>query len=435
VPHAWAACAGALVFALHPVQVEPVGWVAGLKDVLCGCLSFAAIWTYLLAVRAAVDSPRERPAQAMLYTLATVLLALAMLAKPTAMVVPAVAFVLHVWGLRRPAREAAMALLPWFVLAVGCAVVAKLAQPAHGVPGAPPWARPLLAGDAIAFYLYKLVFPAWLGIDYGWRPPVIVTRWWFYVLWVIPVALAVWIVRNRKRRPELFAAGAVFALGVAPVLGFTTFLFQYFSTVADHYLYISMLGPAIAVAWFVSQRSTRDTFAIATTVLVILVARSMLQTRVWQNDFTLFTNAVRVNPDSFMAWRNLGYAHRFGGSAEEAERALRRAIELKPDYWEARQDLAQILFADGRADEGIAQVEESIRIKSRLPAVLGIDHTEDLIKFGDTLMSLGRYEEAARQYRLALERRPLDAGVRQKLIEAESKSQPTTAKPTPATAR
>ena len=419
----WAACAGALVFALHPVQVEAVAWVAGLKDVMCGCLSMLAIWLYLLAVDAPTDGERRR--RHALYVTATLALVLAMLSKPTAMVVPAIALVLHVWGLGRPARDALAPLLPWFALSVACAVIAKLAQPAHGVPAAPLWARPILAGDALAFYLFKLVFPAKLGIDYGWRPTVIVREWWFYVIWIIPVVLFVGLLLNRKRSPIMLAAAAVFVIGVSPVLGFSTFLFQFFSTVADHYVYISMLGVALAVAGLLAQRSGRSAWVIVFVALVLMAARSVVQTQVWHDDLTLFGNAIRVNPQSFVARNNLAHAYKLYGHLDEAERVLREAIDLKPDYWEARQNLADILFMTGRAPAGVAQVKESIAIKSRLPVVLGLDVVEDHVKLGDTMMSLGWYDDAAAQYRIALHRRPNHPIILRKLDEATSKAAST----------
>jgi tetratricopeptide (TPR) repeat protein len=429
VRNEWAACAGAMVFALHPVQVEAVAWVAGLKDVMCGCLSMLALWAYL----GSVDEPRP-PMRRTTYLIATAALILAMLAKPTAMVVPFIALVLHVWGIGRPAREASARLAPWFALSIACAVVAKLAQPAHGVPAIPLWARCFLAGDALAFYLYKLVFPASLGIDYGWRPTAIVQRWWFYVLWIVPTAALALLLLNRKRNSLLFAAGAIFALGVAPVLGFSTFLFQFFSTVADHYLYISMVGVALAVASLLAHTSKASARILAAVAIVALGARSIVQTQVWHDDFTLFGNAIRVNPRSFVARNNLAHALRLYGRLDEAERALREAIELKPDYWEARQNLADIYFMTGRAPQGVEQVKRSIDVKAKLPPQLGFDVVEDHVKLGDTLMSIGWYDDAAEQYRTALRLRPLYPTARRKLEEAEANLRTTPTRPTTTTA-
>ena len=223
----------------------------------------------------------------------------------------------------------------------------------------------------------------------------------------------------------MLAAAAVFVIGVSPVLGFSTFLFQFFSTVADHYVYISMLGVALAVAGLLAQRSGRSAWVIVFVALVLMAARSVVQTQVWHDDLTLFGNAIRVNPQSFVARNNLAHAYKFYGHLDEAERVLREAIDLKPDYWEARQNLADILFMTGRAPAGVAQVKESIAIKSRLPVVLGLDVVEDHVKLGDTMMSLGWYDDAAAQYRIALHRRPNHPIILRKLDEATSKAAST----------
>jgi protein O-mannosyl-transferase len=458
VPHAGAAGIGAMVFALHPVQVEPVGWAAGLKDVLCGCLSFAAILAYLqfvsprgLSSDSAVEGGQKAPSQpssegpspgtssrpragtaaraagpglsaTRCYAAGTLALLLAMLAKPTAMVVPAVALVLHLLVLRRPPREVMRWLWPWFLLSLLCAIIARLVQPAHGVPGAPLWARPLLVGNSLAFYLYKLVWPVHLGIDYGWRPTRIIGEWWFYMLWIIPLLLFTWLLLNVRRRPELLAAGAIFVIGASPVLGLVTFLFQYFSTVADHYLYISMLGPALAVAWLVSLRPRPGVMVFSAVILLALGARTIAQTRVWQNDFTLFTTAIRVNPQSFMSWHNLGFAQKQAGQLAEAEQSFRAALDLKPDYWEAHWNLADVLLATGQEDEALRHLREAMEHRRMLPERLRIDYREDHLRLGDTLMSLGRYGEAAEEYRLLLQLRPSHPVARQRLLDALGRS-------------
>ena len=126
----WAAFAGALLFALHPVQVEPVAWVTGLKDVLAGCLSLAAIWQYLIYAAAPAVATKEStggrgkrgPAEswtlsflpgapAFHYALATLAFVLALFAKPSAAVAPAVAWLLDRWVLMRPTKQSRMPLI------------------------------------------------------------------------------------------------------------------------------------------------------------------------------------------------------------------------------------------------------------------------------------------------------------------------------------
>jgi tetratricopeptide (TPR) repeat protein len=315
------------------------------------------------------------------------------------------------------------------VLSLACAIIAKWAQPAHGVPGIELWKRPFLAGNALAYYLYKLIFPLRLGLDYGWRPPAIAQQWWFWVPWIMPAALLVILLLGRKRVPELWAAALVFVIGVAPVLGFSRFLFQFFSTVADHYLYLAMLGPALAAAWVVARSFNRIVLAACAIVLIAIGARTFLQARHWQNDLTLFQHAIDVNPDSFLFTRNLGYVYKMRGQYDLAEPLLRRAIQIKPDHWEAHLDLAEILFVRGEIDEAIGHVETAIQIKRALPEGLGVDYVQNQVTLADTLVGLGRFERAVKYYRQAIEARPLDVELRQKLDEAIRLARETATRP------
>jgi tetratricopeptide (TPR) repeat protein len=326
-----AALIGALAFALHPVQVETVGWVSGTKDLLCGAFAFLAIWLYLHYAR----DPRARRAR-IYYALGLVAMVLAILSKPTAMVVPLIVAVLDYFLVRRRATAVLRSLAPWALVAASLAVVAAMVQPASGIESVPLAQRPFLAGFTLAFYLAKLIAPLHLAFDYGWRPPLLSGHWWFHVAWIVPAALAVvaWI--YRRRAPALAAAAIVFVAGVAPVLGLSRFEFQVFSTVADHYLYLSMLGVAIVAAWAVaSARRSRPALIIAAIVLAAWGVRSFVQARVWRDDFALESHILSVNPDSFAAYAQLatswGYRanrHRAAGETDQARDAYRTAADL-----------------------------------------------------------------------------------------------------------
>ena len=183
---AWAACGGTLLFAVHPLQVEAVAWATGFKDVLCGVLSCVALWQYLLYARDQADaaasdtsSSAHRRGPRGRYWLATGVFALALLAKPTAVVVPVVAWLLEVWGWPQTWRRRRWALLAWLGLAMlwgWCTT--QVQPPAAGAFIPPVWTRLLIAGDAVTFYLSKLALPLWLGPDYGRSPAVLLSQGW-----------------------------------------------------------------------------------------------------------------------------------------------------------------------------------------------------------------------------------------------------------------
>jgi hypothetical protein len=361
--HDWAALTGALLFALHPVQVEAVGWVSGMKDVLCGLLGLIAVWQYVLF---AAHGPAKHKLH---YALGTVAFIGAMLSKPAAVVVPLVALAIDVLILRRRARAALASLAPWFILMIPCIIWTKAAQPGTDVPAVPMWARPIIALDSLAFYLGKLVAPIGLTVDYG-RTPVWVhtsNAWWF--TWLVPasVTFLVWLLR--KRHPELLAAGGIFVVGLLPVLGFLPFLFQHFSGVGDHYLYLSMLGVALAASVLVRRYPNRLTAVAASLVLVLLAVLTVRQSRVWHDDLALWSHNVKVNPQSSLAQLNLGSAYFRAGDLSRAESCYREAIRINPDDDAAHDNLAMVLIRTGRREEAMQhtnQVLEINRSKSRV---------------------------------------------------------------------
>jgi hypothetical protein len=309
----WAATGGATLFAVHPVQVESVAWASGAKDLLCGLLAVCAIYLYVLYAR------REEPAiesasplkKRVYYWAGAVVLVLAMLAKPSAMVVPVIVAAVDGLLIGRAWRKVLWAAGGWAVVVLPLVVVARIAQDAGAVTPVEVWRRPLIAADAVSFYLWKLIWPAGMGPDYGRRPTVVMEIWggaWQYLIWVVPAAIAVWAWRGRVRRPWVLAGAVVFVAAVGPVLGFTPFMFQYMSTVADHYLYLAMLGPAVGATWLLVRYRQRIAYAGAGLALVALAVRSNVQLAVWHDDPTLWAHTLAACPDSFVAPTNVAAA-------------------------------------------------------------------------------------------------------------------------------
>jgi tetratricopeptide (TPR) repeat protein len=407
----WGACAGALLFALHPVQVEPVAWITGMKDVLAGFLSLVAVWQYLGYSTATSSSAKvtDESAKASAekgdtlnpgqkgyhYVLATLAFLLALLAKPTAAVVPLAAWLLDYWILRRSVSRRTLVLLGWTVLAVPFIAFAKLTQPDTAMKFiAPVWARPLVAGDALAFYLYKLVWPLWLGPDYGRSPEWVLQQRWIFVSWIVPCGLAVLIWLRKEWRPWLVASLGVFFVGVLPASGLIPFVFQSISTVADRYLYFSMLGPALAVAWLLSQYHGRLVVVGCVLMLGLLGVRTASQTQVWRDTMTLFTQASAVNPQSWTAHYNVGMALVGQGNLEEGIGHYRRALQIDPESARTQNELGIALARQGKVSEAIESYQQALRL---LPG-FALPH----YNLGNLLKGQGKLTEALRHYQEAV---------------------------------
>lgn len=402
-----AAVIGALLYALHPVQAETVAWASGTKDLLAGLLGTSALLAYL----AHADASRRPSARHAIWWAATGLYVAAMLAKPSAITVPLVAAALDLLLLRRPWRAVLPAVAPWLVIAVPFAIIAKEAQPGLSLDRVPPWAPPLVAADSVAFYLGKLFLPVRLAFDYGRPPGRLVEEGWIYWTWAAPLAafLAAVAALARGHRVPM-ASLAVFVLAPLPVLGLTPFMFQYYSTTADHYLYVAMLGPSLLAAWLVSLRpGHRGTWITAAVVLVVLGGLSIRQAGFWRDGETLFAHNVRVSPRGWAGLNNLALVRAGQGRYDEAADLLRRAVAARPDSINALQNLREVLtMLPGHADECMALLRREIRLKQDLPYWAAGAYWTDHNHMGKLLLLRGEYQKAANHFTVLNRMQPDD---------------------------
>ncbi len=381
---------GALVFALHPVQAEPVGWVSGFKDTFSGFWSLLAVLIFLRSV-ATVGRPVWGG-----YAAATVAFAVALCAKPAAVVVPPMAAVLA-WagGDRRPRRTLAL-LAPWLVLAVPIVWVTHGQQSdVTAMTWDPPAVRPLVAADALAFYARQVAWPADLAVDYGRTP----TWVWDHraaaaagiATTVLAVAAALFLCRRRRPVP---AGVAVFVVGVGPVLGLVPFIYQQFSTVSDRYLYLPMVGVGLIAAWAVAATGRRGVI-VAVAVVAALAVRTAVQVGTWRDTAHLFTHTLTVNPSSAMAYDGLATAAERSGRLAEAESADRAAVRLDPAEPKYHLALYRVLARTGRPAE--AQLERAEMKRSAAMRVLRLDPDSPAAHRGlaEAYAALGRPADAA----------------------------------------
>ena len=395
-----AVAAGALAFGLHPVQVETVAWVSGLRDVLGGALSLAAIELFL----SWLDGPRSR-LNWMRYAGATLLLFLAFGSKPGTVVTPALALICGLWLLKAESRRLGLLLwlIPWFLFAVAEVVLTSHAQPAAELARSlvPLWARPFVAGDALAFYLGKLFWPLppWgLCADYGRSPNSLFDAgilWWS---WIVPVVVAAVLAIFRKLRIYLIPC-LLLAIGVLPTLGLIPFNFQVVSTVSDRYLYLGMLGPALALALFVLRGSAVIRGAIVSLLVVGWAVVSLIQLPCWAAGEVFFPAILARNPTSWKSRHNYACTLDAQGKLTEALKEFSEAIRLRPSNAEAYNDAALTLLKLGRRQEAIQCFQQSLQVRATAGAARNL--AAALLMNGDPV-------QAAKVYRVAMQIDPGD---------------------------
>jgi hypothetical protein len=438
-PRAWSADVrafiGAAVFAVHPIQVETVAWTSGLKDALWGLWAAAAVVCYLRWMEGseANGSPRRRHGW---WWAGLVCFVLGTWSKPTAMVIPALVLAVDL-VVRRQWRAAAWSTAGWFAIVPVVMLWTRYAQPGGGVPTLSLPYRPLIVLDSLAFYLGKLVLPVGLTFDYGRTPLSIVESGAIYWTWVFPVAVGaavVWIGRRAYSSGERSAALPVlgagwFVIACSPVLGAIPFLFQYYSTVSDHYVYSSMVGVAIGVAWAAGRVGSAGKGTAVVLLVALLgfwVVRSAQQMGTWRDSTALYEHALKVNPRSFASMTNLGGMWLYkgdvagGGSAGRADykRAMvfyDSAVVTRDDYSVAWDFRAVALLRLGEREEGIRSLLKALDVASKVPRGVRGPMMVSNLMLGQYFVDNGRYADALRHL-LAVEAENRELGT---LPEAE----------------
>jgi len=348
------AALGAAFYALHPLQVEPVAWISGLRDVLGGCLGLAS-----LVILFGAD--RVRPIRGVV---ATLFFLASLAAKPAGVALPLIAGVLAVMPFRWSWRQMLTVLGPWLLIGAAWVLLTSRAQWAAelAVGLVPTWMRPLVAGDALGFYLLKVFVPLGLSADYGRSPDTVLSSgilWW---LWLWPAAVAALLILRKPLRIYLVPF-AIFVTALLPTLGLVPFNFQLVSTVADRYMYFAMIGPALALAMIVVQSAQNRVTAAATLWVAALVALTVWRLPVWSEDLKLFAATLETNPHSWKAKHNYASALDDRGRTADGERLMREVIARRPDSAEAYNDMGVMLWKLGRQDEAAAAMRQSVIIR------------------------------------------------------------------------
>lgn len=396
VANEWAALGGALVFAVHPLQVESVAWISETRGLLSALFSLLTIEWYLSFRQAATRGPTYA-----WYAAALAMLSLGLLSKPSAVAVPVFCAALDYFVFKRDYKSIALAVAPFLALGAVFVVVTKGEQGDEVVSTvAPLWSRPLLALDVVAFYLAKLVWPWPLVADYAWRVDYLLSQWWFYALWIVP--LLVGVALYWKRPGDKVLAGLVMLVaGIAPVLGFVPFAYQEISTVADRYMYLSMFGVALVVAALVARFPRRTTLVTLGAGLGLLFGLASLQVDHWRTDRDLFVHTLAHSPRSWTALTHIGTTDLHEERYDSAIRYLRRAIELNPRRYLAYANLAWALNEQGQPAQALEFANEAARLQPRAAKALTVK--------GEILTDLKRYDEAVALLRKAIEIDPQDA--------------------------
>ena len=388
----------ALLFALHPVCVESVAWIAEQKNTLSAVFYFCAALAYLR-----FDEGRRARG----YALATVLFAAALLTKTVTATLPAALLVVFWWRRGRlSGRRDVAPLLPWFMLSGGAgwltAWVERTRIGAEGADFALGWVdRGLLAGRVVWFYLGKLVWPADLIFIYPRWTLNAADPWaWLFPLGVLAVlGTLCW----RRRRLAGALAGSLYFVGTLfPALGFINVYPFIYSFVADHFQYLACVGiltlAAAGIATLAESLPPWPRRLLPGLLLLGLGALTFREAGVYHDVFTLYQTTIARNPGCWLAYNNLATELATAGRPADAIPLLERALKLRPDFALAEANLGDDLRQLGHPREAIPHLERAVRLEPRFATA----HNS----LGAALMMTGRPAEGIAEFREALRVQP-----------------------------
>ncbi len=388
----WRSAFVAFLFALHPLHVESVAWVAERKDVLSAFFWFLTLWAY-------VRYTERREGRWYWFALAAFVVG--SMAKPMLVTLPLVMLLLDVWPLRRVAwREK----IPFFAIAAGSALTTFVVQRGGGAVGDfvafPLGLRVENALVTYVVYIGNMLWPAKLAVFYPYPADLALWQALAAAVVIVGVSAAAW--RARRSYPYLAAGWAWYLITLLPVIGLVQVGAQ---ARADRYTYLPMTGLAIALAWGAAEIAQRRPAArglvqgLAIAVCAACIPVTWAQIGHWQDSRTLFEHALRVTDRNYLAHHNLGVALADEGRTAEAIVQFEEALKIRPDYAQARTDLGNAFSKQGgRGNDAIAEFRAAVASMPGSP----IPHND----LGNALVKAGRAQEAIAEYQIALGIKP-----------------------------
>jgi tetratricopeptide (TPR) repeat protein len=450
----WPSAFVAAAFAIHPMHVESVAWIAERKDVLSTLF-------LLLTLAAYVSYVRHRGVAR--YVLTVLLFALGLLVKPMLVTLPVLLLLLDYWPLgrfdfhqtirasSRPERQSSPAhakhrllyraiieKIPFIALSIASSVITFLVQ-LEGSAVAHINALSLKDRIANAFlsytrYLGKLFWPRNLAVFYPFDADSF-AFWQVAMSILLLLVVSIFVIRFGRGQKYLPVGWFWFVVTLVPVIGIVQIGLQ---ALADRYTYISYIGIFIMIAWGLPELLSKWPQLKVTLGLSMVIVLAILgvcahrQVSYWNNSFTLFSHAIEVTQNNYIAHNNLGVAYNSLGRYQDAIEAYKQTIRIEPDYAEAYYNLGVAYVKLGLRQDAVAAYKQAIRIKPDLVKAfynLGVaydelglrqdaveaykqairikpDYADAYINLGVTYYRLGRYQDAVEPYKQAIKIRP-----------------------------
>jgi tetratricopeptide (TPR) repeat protein len=418
----WPSALVAALFAVHPLHVQAVAWIAERKEVLSALFGMLTLLAYSWYVK----QPSVRS-----YVFVAGSLALGLLAKPMLVTMPFVLLLLDYWPLGRFSfgpqlrptgnkstrlakgsttrfagitltdsdRKVVLEKIPLLVIVAASCIMTVIAQRKGGavssLTGLSLWARCANAFVSYVRYLGSTFWPSGLVPFYP-HPGEDIPVWQPALAALLLIGMTIFALRYARRHPYLPVGWFWYVGMLVPVVGFVQVGFQ---AGADRYTYLPLIGIFIMVSWALAEAAVRwnlqtAAYALAGCAVGACVLLSFFQARRWHDSIGLWQYTVRVTPRNAIAKVNLGTALEVAGQEEEAMRLYEEAVRDDPRTDLAHTNLGRLLASRGSLDAATEHFEAAIRLRPDSP----LAHA----RFGVALASQGKIQEAVQHFQEAV---------------------------------
>ena len=421
----WQSAFVAALFAIHPLHVESVAWIAERKDVLSAVFFMLTLAAYVQYTRAP---------SALRYLFVMLLFALGLMSKPMLVTLPFVLLLLDYWPLGRIGAQKSEIrrrlptlitekILLFALSALSCiATLFAQRQGPSAIDQLPFLWRLENTFVTYVTYIWQMLWPAQLAVFYPYpngRLPIAEVT----VAIAVLVGISLLVISLRRTKPYLFTGWFWYLGMLVPVVGLVQVGEQ---AHADRYTYLPQIGLYIIITWTVGRlllESTRFRRAlvggIAAIAIVSLGARAFGQASYWKNSETLWNHALAVTGENDVAHNNLGFLFLRRGELDKAISEFQTALDIRSRNTQSHYSLGTALIQSnlGNAlarkqllDEAIGHLQEAIRLRP--------DYADAYFNLGSVLFQQGRIDQAIAQWQAALAIRPRDAEAHRNVADA-----------------
>ena len=405
-PNLLPAVVAAAIFAIHPICVESVAWVAARKNLLS---SFFWIFTILLYDRYA-RHPRIAKYLGVLLSFS-----IGLMAKPMLVTLPFVLLLLDYWPLGRlsfdktkseslisPLRLIAEKIPLLLLATLSIILSVSSLQGHHSLMTQDAVPLELRIGNALVSYIVyigKLLWPNNLSVFYPF--PNTIPVWQPVAAFFLLFGITFYFIKYREAKPYLLVGWLWYLGTLVPVIGLVQA--GLWPAIADRFAYIPFIGLYIIIAWGFGEataywRYRRALFFVFTALVVALTLRAWYQTTYWANSKALFERAIELNDRNIIAHNNIGRSLIKDGQVAAAVKHYSAALSVNPKYVSARKNLGAALAIQGKTGEAIYHLYEAVRLDP-----LRADAHYNL---GNVFSQMDREKEAIHHYSKALEINP-----------------------------